>query len=214
MAEWLNSTFYNLDRSVFLAMHDLCLSAGGFFTPLFKGVTFLGNGGWAFLVLGAILLLFKKTRKIGLCVLLAIGCGALITNVTLKNLVARERPYIASDEYFNFWQLAKGAVESEKSFPSGHATVTMASMMAVFLTANKKWSWVGLIFALIMGVTRLYFIVHYFTDVFVGLLVGALAGVIGYFIMKALFSAFEKRKEKKAFNFILNADITDILKKK
>ena len=214
MAEWLNSTFYNLDRSVFLAMHDLCLSAGRFFTPLFKVITFLGNGGWAFLVLGAILLLFKKTRKIGLCVLLAIGCGALITNVTLKNLVARERPYIASDEYFNFWQLAKGAVESEKSFPSGHATVTMASMMAVFLTANKKWSWVGLFFALIMGITRLYFIVHYFTDVFVGLLVGALAGVIGYFITKALFSAFEKRKEKKAFNFILNADITDILKKK
>lgn len=214
MAEWLNSTFYNLDRSVFLAMHDLYLSAGGFFTPLFKGITFLGNGGWAFLVLGVMLLLFKKTRKIGLCVLLAIGCGALITNVTLKNLVARERPYIASDEYFNFWQLAQGAVESEKSFPSGHATVTMASMMAVFLTTNKKWSWVGLIFALIMGVTRLYFIVHYFTDVFVGLLAGAVAGVIGCIIMKALFSAFEKRKDKKAFNFILNADITDILKKK
>ena len=114
MAEWLNSAFYSFDRGIFIMMNRLSSAMGGFLSPLFRAITFLGNGGWAFLVLGIALILFKKTRKKGLAILLAIGVGAIFTNVLLKNLVDRARPYLASFEYRGFWISVKGMTESEK----------------------------------------------------------------------------------------------------
>ena len=213
MAEWLNSAFYSFDRGIFIMMNNLYSSMGGFLSPLFRAITFLGNGGWAFWVLGIILILFKKTRKTGLAILLAIGVGAIFTNVLLKNLVDRARPYLSRIEYRSFWLSVKGMTESEASFPSGHATVSMASAMAFYLAFNKKWRWVGFIVAFIIGVTRLYFIVHYATDVVAGFIVGALAGVIGYYLMKALYKLFNDKKQNKVCSFILNADIKNLFTK-
>ena len=214
MAQWLDTAFYGFDRAVFIAMHDLAFSAGAFFTPLFRFITFLGEKGWAFLALAVILLLFKNTRKVGIAMLLAIACGSLITNVTLKNLVNRARPFRTSEEYKAFWEFASGVVVGESSFPSGHTTTAMASMTALFLTCNKKWSWVGFLFAVLMGVTRLYFVVHYATDVIGGLIAGAIGGVCGYYLMKLLYKVFDKNKDKKAISFILDADIKNIFIKK
>ena len=140
MAQWLDTAFYSFDRAVFIAMHNLAICAGDFFTSLFKIITFLGKGGWAFILTAIILVLFKKTRKAGITTLFALACGAILTNVVLKNLVGRIRPYLASEEYKVFWEFVSGALESEYSFPSGHATASMATMTAMFLFFNKKWS--------------------------------------------------------------------------
>lgn len=213
MAGWLNTSFFEFDRALFVFAHNLFLGAGNLLTPLFKAITFLGNGGWFFIVLGIVLLLFKKTRKTGVALLLSIACGAIFTNLILKNSVARLRPYVANEEYRSFWQSVGGKIESEYSFPSGHTTVTMASMMAIFLSSNKKWSWLGFVFAIIMGLTRIYFTVHYATDVIAGLIVGALAGGIGYYLLKIIFNAIEINSDNKFCHFILNADITKLFRK-
>lgn len=214
MAQWLNTVFYGFDRAVFIAMHNLAVSAGGFFTPVFKIITFLGEKGWAFLFVAVILMLFQKTRKVGVTMLFAVACGALITNVALKNIVDRTRPFLASEEYKRFWEFAQGAFEDESSFPSGHTTAAMAAMTALFLTCNKKWSWVGFLFAVLMGVTRLYFVVHYATDVIAGLISGAIGGVVGYYIMKLIFKILDKNKDKKLFALALGFDILSVFNKK
>ena len=195
MAEWLNLTFFNFDRAVFLSMHNLALKNGGFFTPFFSFITFFGNGGWLPLVVGFILLLFKKTRKVGFTILLSIGVGALITNLLLKNLVARPRPYIESLEYNEWWQFVWGKPESDLSFPSGHMTSITAFAMAIFLTCDKKYSWLIFIFAILMGLSRIYLIVHYATDVIVGGVVGIISGIAGYYLAK-LFNKKEKKENK------------------
>ncbi|MBQ7348556.1 MAG: phosphatase PAP2 family protein [Clostridia bacterium] len=214
MAEWLNSTFYGFDRSIFLGMHALAESAGGFITPLFKVITFLGDKGWAFLLAAVILMLFKNTRKVGFAMIFAVACGAVITNITLKNIVDRTRPFLASEEYNGFWLFVQGELEDESSFPSGHTTAAMAAMTALFLTCNKKWSWVGFLFALLMGVTRLYFVVHYATDVIAGLLSGTIGGIAGYYLMKLCYKLLEKYKDKKFCTFALEFNLTDLFKKK
>ena len=80
-----------------------------------KAVTFLGDGGWFWIVLGVALLFSKKTRKSGYTALLALIIGALITNLLLKNAVARVRPYDAVE---GLVPLVKKL--TDYSFPSGH----------------------------------------------------------------------------------------------
>ncbi|MBR1692613.1 MAG: phosphatase PAP2 family protein, partial [Lachnospiraceae bacterium] len=55
-------------------------------------ITTLGNAGWFFIALGLILLAFKKTRRTGFHVLLALVFSLIFCNLILNGLVARDRP--------------------------------------------------------------------------------------------------------------------------
>ena len=134
--------------------------------------TALGDAGLLFLAAAAVLLCFKKTRKAGFTALLAIAIGFICTNLILKNLVSRPRP----------WLMVEGltAIVTEKdpnSFPSGHTTAAFAFASALWRTAPDKWMrWAALICAALMGLSRLYVGVHYPSDVLVGVAVGLLSG--------------------------------------
>ena len=130
MVEFLNATFRNFDGGMFRAMHGLAQGAGGFFTPVFKAITLLGEKGLLFMLIGFVLLFFARTRKIGVCMLGAIAIGAIITNITLKPLVARPRPY-TDPEFMGFWEFVGKPTESDLSFPSGHTTAITAFMTAM-----------------------------------------------------------------------------------
>ena len=149
-----------------------------------------------------LLLLFKKTRRAGVCVLLAILLGFIFTNLLLKNIIDRARPYVASEEYCEFWQFVNGVKESEKSFPSGHATVSCAAMTAVFFSFNKKVSWLAFLVALLMGFTRVYIVVHYLTDVIAGFIVGAVAGTLAALIRNYIYGILTKKVKR---NFLISS---------
>ena len=72
--------------------------------------------------------------------------------------------------------------------------------MAIFLLGNKKYSWIGLPFAVIMGLTRIYLIVHYATDVIVAWMMGALAGVIAFYLVKWIEKKWWHKKTKSKSN--------------
>jgi undecaprenyl-diphosphatase len=164
----------------------------------------LADHGYGMIALGLVLFAFKRTRKIGLAALFAIGVGALITNVTLKPLVFRARPYTHA-EYAVLWEKVGALVESERSFPSGHTTSAMATMLGIFLaTDNKKRVWPILIFPVLMGFTRLYFVVHYPTDVLGGLIAGTLGGLGGFALVYLLYRFLNKHKENKFIAFYLS----------
>ncbi len=212
MAEWLNNTFASFDGAVFNFMNNMAIKAGGFFTPFMKFVSFFGEAGIFFIVLSLVLMLFRKTRRYGIGMLLAIGVGALFTNLIIKKAVARPRPYTV-DEYKGFWQFISGKEHSEYSFPSGHTTVTMTTMTFVFLQGNKKFSWLSFVAVIFMAFSRVYLIVHYTTDVIGGMLVGGITGAIAYFLTKLIYHYIDKYEEKKFCSFILNADLLDLFRK-
>ena len=64
-AYWLNTALAGFDQSVTGAVHQLYLSAGGFFTPFFKLISLLGKGGIFLIILSICLMLYKKTRRYG-----------------------------------------------------------------------------------------------------------------------------------------------------
>lgn len=142
-------------------------------------ITHLGDSGLLWIILGLFLLLFRKTRRGGFALLLAMLCNFLITNITLKNLVARVRPY----EVVEGLTSLLGNV-GEWSFPSGHTSSSFAAAVAVAATLGKKLGIPALLLATLIGLSRLYVGVHYPTDVLAGAVIGVVCGLLGAAIVK------------------------------
>ena len=77
------------------------------------------------------------------------------------------------------------------SFPSGHSSASFAAAVSIFMWRKKEGS-AALVLAALIAFSRLYFTVHYPTDVLVGTITGALYGVAAYFIVKALMNKVPK----------------------
>lgn len=186
-AAWLNEAFAGFDQSVTTAVHRLYDAAGWFFSPFLQLISLLGKGGFFLIVLSLALIFFKKTRRFGTAMLLGVTIGAIFTNLFIKIVIARPRPYADENGFFySLWQLMGSHTESDKSFPSGHTTAAFATMIPVFLLGRKRWSWLALVFAFLMGLSRIYLVVHYPSDVLGGLIVGTIAGVIGTLVAQNL----------------------------
>lgn len=144
-------------------------------------ITSLGNAGIIWIVLAVVLLILPKTRKTGIIVAAALLMDLILCNLILKNLVARVRPY---DVNTAIAILIKKPLDF--SFPSGHTAASFAAMTALFLAKMKK-AWIAaLILAVLIAFSRLYFYVHYPTDVLGGAVVGILSGIIGYAIVEKI----------------------------
>lgn len=146
--------------------HVVC----SFLTPLMKTATTLGNGGILWILMCLILMIPKSTRKIGIIAALSLAVVSILNNMILKIIVARPRPFTFADI-----QLLISAPKSY-SFPSGHAASSFATATAVFL-GNKKFGVIALILATLVAFSRLYFFVHYPTDVLFGAIEGILTAV-------------------------------------
>ena len=210
MAEWLNSTFAGLDGGMFSAMNSLAKSAGTVMTPIFKVISLLGEKGILLILASIVLMCFPNTRRAGVCLLGAIACGALITNLILKNSVMRLRPFEESEVFKGYWEFIGKPAEDDYSFPSGHTTAFCAFATAMFLSFNKKWSYVGFFGVVLMGLSRIYLIAHYTTDVLAGIVVGGISGVAAYFIAKGIFDLLKKHSDNRFCKFCLNADIVNL----
>ncbi len=73
------------------------------------------------------------------------------------------------------------------SFFSGHATVSFALTTYLFLILRKVFSWIGFLYIwpLFFIYSRLYFGVHYPSDILTGIFVGILIGIVFYRIYNA-----------------------------
>ena len=216
-AEFLNTAFASFDYAILSVFHSLAEAAGAIFTPIAEIFALIGDNGYFGFLLAFILLCFKKTRKCGVCIIFAIGFGALFTNIAIKNIVARPRPYASEVAAFKEWWTYAGAhLESEFSFPSGHTTAAMASMTALCIAIGKQRKWLiapAALYVIVMGASRNYLMVHYPTDIIAGIIVGAAGAVLACLAIGALWRFIEKHSDKKLFAFALEFDVRSIFKR-
>ena len=118
--ELLLDTLLSLDGAVLLWIQEVIRSE--ILNPLVAFYTQLGNGGMIWIVLSVVMLCFRKTRRAGALSLLAMLLGLLFTNVAIKHLVGRSRPWLTV-EGLRFLVVEK----DPNSFPSGHTCAAFAS---------------------------------------------------------------------------------------
>ena len=203
LAQKLDTIFKGFDYSVSHFAYLLHQSAmGPFFDGLFSFITWFGENGVLVVLLSIVLLLFKKTKRIGVTILVSVIVSTFIANILIKHAVGRQRPYInEGSPYYPWWlDIAHGAEREIFSFPSGHTTVTFSAMTSLFMTGNKKYVWYGYLFAVLMGFSRIYLMVHYASDVVGGAVIGIALGAAVSAALKELYRKkfFPWRHKKKA----------------
>lgn len=175
-------------------------------TPILKALSVAGNGGAIFIAVSLVMLAFKGTRKAGSAALLALAASVLITEILLKNIVGRARPFMdETSVFYTYWADAGRLSAGGYSFPSGHTAAAMAFATVMFFCFRKDISWLFFFVPVAMGFSRVYFQVHYITDVAASLVVGFLCGLLAVYVLKLLLrlSFFKKFMEAKGIGELM-----------
>lgn len=181
--------FFNIDADILLYVQEHIRN--GFLDPFFKTITHLGDAGIFWIILTAVLLCFRKTRRAGVYSALALFGSVILNNMILKPLVARVRPYEVIDGLTLIVDRAK-----DYSFPSGHTAASFASAVAMCRQLKKPYGVLLLILAALIAFSRIYVGIHYPTDVLGGLISGVFLGIMGSLFGAWLYKKFDKGEVK------------------
>ena len=186
--------FYNIEKAAFSALRTM---APAMDVPA-RLITELGSAVGVISVTAIILIvtIIKKEHffTFGLPVAIT-SIVSRIINIIAKNLIDRARP--------DFKVLSAG----ESSFPSGHSQNNMALYIAVLLVVllidlSPKWKLalkISLIaLPLLIGVTRIYFGVHYVSDVIAGWGIGAVVAIITHWAYFKIYTNVKDKENAKA----------------
>ncbi len=185
--------YYEIEKAVFDAVRTL---SPAFDIPS-RIITELGSAVGVITLTVLILIVTAVSKKYFFSFGLPVAITSIISrvvNITAKNIIDRPRPDF------------KVLEASETSFPSGHAQNNMAFYIAILLVAllvvtAPKWRIVLKIsliaLPIIIGITRIYFGVHYVSDVLAGWGIGFLVAVItNYIYFKIYYSVKEKKNAR------------------
>lgn len=150
-------------------------------------ITSLGNGGLFWIVLAFIMLIFKKTRKTGVFMLIALALGYIMGNLLIKNIFARARPYLAYSQPIII------PPPSEYSFPSGHTLSSFSAALCI-LSYKKHFGVLAIILATLIAFSRMYLFVHYPTDIIGGILLSLFVVFLSKILLNKIYSHKEIKK--------------------
>lgn len=162
--------------------------------PFFSNI---GEVGIVWIIIGLIMLFFRKTRSWGIILLCSMLIGYIVGEVAIKNIICRVRPC-----YFVDINMVVSKPHSY-SFPSGHSCSSFAAA-TVLLKMNKRFGIPSLILASLITFSRLYNYVHYPTDVLCGIVLGVLCALLVCYLFKKF------RWQKKIDDFGTRSDINEI----
>lgn len=144
-------------------------------------ITMLGSGGALWIVTAVILLCTKKYRKYGLMMGLGLLMGLLISNLTLKPLIARARPFLVNPDVVLLIRAPK-----DFSFPSGHTQAAFLASTVLFYM-HRKIGIAALILSALIAFSRMYLYVHYPSDILAGLVIGVLLACLSIWLVERFY---------------------------
>lgn len=190
---WTGNT-KTLDTAIF---NGIISVKNSILTKILRVITDIGSATGVLIILGVMLLIMiilKKKEYIPyykyLLINVFLGAGAM---KVIKSIVQRPRPE---------WRWIK---ESGYSYPSGHTICsvmlygTLILIVSRLLKNNKKSKNSLIVFfsvmAVLIGISRIYFGVHYFTDVLGSMIMGSALLVITDFLMDWEFKSVKTKNK-------------------
>lgn len=179
-----------------------------------KYISMLAAHGEISIACCAILLIFKRTRRCGFAMAVALVVDFVVVNLILKNAVGRERPWTHEELGWaeDFYRQYGIELSTDYCFPSGHTAVTFcaAAVLVIFYRAKA----IPAVFvALLIGFSRIYLCEHYVSDVAAGIIIGSLCGVAGYYIYRAVERAVLRAYDKNRYRLKARAFRTRLPKR-
>ena len=146
-------------------------------SKVFLPFTKLGSLGIIWLLISIPMLINESMRKTGIKVVISVAITGFLGEVFIKNIAKRKRPskYIETQD-----MLIRKPVTY--SFPSGHTSSSVAC--ALVISSSYPIAIIPVsVLAFLVSFSRLYFKVHYPTDILAGALLGVIcaAFIINYF---------------------------------
>ena len=181
------SALQGMDAGFLLMLQD---ARTAWLDPLAAGYTSLGNGGMIWIAVSLAMLCHRNTRPAGMLALCAMLLGLVCTNLILKPLIMRPRPWL---DVVGLIPLINEA--DPNSFPSGHTCAAFACCVTWARFASRRWVKVlCLILAVLMGFSRLYVGVHFPSDVIAGCVVGCLCALLAWAVQRKAENIWRGRK--------------------
>ncbi len=137
-------------------------------------------------IFGTIITIIRRTRKTGMIFLIALVVIVVLV-MYMKPLVGREippytfEPALELPKDFSIENDSLAPFAAGFSYPSGHAArATALAFIIGFAVYNKsrKAGYAVWAFPIIIGITRLYLLQHYPTDIIGGFLFGGIVSVV------------------------------------
>ena len=147
-----------------------------------------GAHGEIWIAFTLLLLLFRRTRKAGFAMAVALVLYMAAGHFFLKPLFARPRPCDVDTAITILVKRPHG-----HSFPSGHTASAFAAAFALWLQ-NRKLGVPALVLAAFIAFTRLYLYVHFPTDVLGGLVLGLALGFFASWLVDSLTNKSKKKQ--------------------
>ncbi|NLY62527.1 MAG: phosphatase PAP2 family protein [Erysipelothrix sp.] len=170
----------SIDNNILMWLHEYTQF---FMVYFFEFVTLMG--GWQMVILISIILLIIERDKIQVLLIPSITVMSVIINETIKNVIMRPRPNVMALSH-----------ASGYSMPSGHSltAVVFYGLIIIFLVAkikDKKYrkliNVLLTVLITLIGFSRVYLRVHYFSDVVAGLALGLMIVTVVYNIKVGVF---------------------------
>jgi len=172
----------NLDQALFLAIN-------GWHSTFFDYIMYFVSGkiSWLPLYIFLIYLLFHNYGKKAWLILLLVAITILLSDtgsvLLFKNTVCRLRPS-HEPALAGLVHIVNGYTGGEYGFVSSHASNFFALSLLLIQFLGKQYKWITLsllLWAALIGYSRVYLGVHYPGDVICGALYGA---IIGYTVAR------------------------------
>ena len=153
-------------------------------SPLLDGpmatITLLATHAALWFILAFVMTCSKNWRSTGIAVIVAIAMAYIVTDLLLKPLVDRPRPF----EVLDLTLIVDPPTTA--SFPSGHTASSFAAAACILLK-DRRAGIAAVAFACLVGLSRIYLGVHWPTDVIAGAIVGILCAFAATYLVGLLY---------------------------
>jgi membrane-associated phospholipid phosphatase len=150
----------------------------------FYGITFLGDGLFATILLVGILLFISKRKAL---VITFSFLSVVIVVQSLKNFLfsAAPRPHTFFEGLPNVYYVPWIEIHGYNSFPSGHtAQAFCLALFLLFYFKNKSYAFALFLLAALAGFSRMYLMQHFPMDVLGGSVLALIVGTPAFYFFE------------------------------